>query len=359
MPFLRSRGILISALSLLAASLAACGSSGSGSTGSTAAAPPEQLRLGYLPNLTHAPALIGVQDGFFQKELGSATTLKTQTFNAGPAAIEALFAGSLDASFVGPNPAINGFIQSHGDALRVVAGATLGGAGLVVQPDEHVTSATDLKGKHVATPQLGNTQDVALRNWLSAAGLHTDPQTGGDVLISPTDNATTLSLFQQHKIDAAWVPEPYLSRLLIEDRGTLLVDEASLWPHGQFPTTLLVVATSFLHEHPNTVESLIQGEADALDLIASDPVRAKADANASLKTLTQKALSTRVLDAAWQRLSFSLDPDAASLQREASNANSVGLLSTTNLKGILDAAVVDAVLAKAGKPALDTAGLTA
>ncbi len=204
------RALAVAAATLLATTvLTACGKDDDG--GSAAGGEATALRLGYFPNITHAPALIGVNKGFFQEALGS-TKLEAKTFNAGPAAIEALFSGAIDATYIGPNPAINGWSQSKGTGLKIIAGSTSGGAGLVVKPT--INGPADLKGKKIATPQLGNTQDVALRAWLKQNGLNADQQGGGDVSVLPQDNATALQAFAQGAIDGAWVPEPYLSRLV-------------------------------------------------------------------------------------------------------------------------------------------------
>ena len=209
-----------------------------------ASAEPVELRLGYFPNVTHATALAGIKQGFFEEALPDNVTLTTTPFNAGPEAVEAIFSGGLDASFIGPNPAINAFARSKGEAIRIVSGATSGGAYLVVKPE--ITSAAQLKGKKLATPQLGNTQDVALRAWLKEQGLSSDAQGGGDVSILPQPNAQTLDTFRSGDIDGAWVPEPWATRLVQEGGGTVLVDERDLWPDGQYVTTHLVVTPTFL-----------------------------------------------------------------------------------------------------------------
>ena len=231
---------------------------GSGTVGVASARPTESageevtLRLGYFPNVTHAPAIVGVDTGAFQDALGDNVTLETATFNAGTEAIEALFAESIDASFIGPNPAINGFAETDGEILRIVAGSTSGGASLVVSDD--ITEAADLAGATLASPALGGTQDVALRAWLADNGLVTDLSGGGDVEIINQANGDTLTAFQEGSIAGAWVPEPWATRLVLEGDGHVLVNEADLWPDGQFVTTHLIVATEFLEEHPDVVE---------------------------------------------------------------------------------------------------------
>ena len=259
--------------------LVACGSdsddssSSGGTEKSESSAPastePVTLRLGFFPNVTHGPAVVGLEGGAFENALGDNVTLEPVPFSAGPAAIEALFADAIDASFIGPNPAINGYAQSNGEALRIVSGSTSGGAFFVVKPE--ITKPADLAGKKIATPQLGNTQDVAARAWLKDEGFTTDTAGGGDVSIIPQENSITLDAFKNGEIDGAWVPEPWATRLIQEGGGTILVDEADLWPDGQYVTTHLIVATKFLDEHPDVVKQLIEGELDAIDEIEQNP----------------------------------------------------------------------------------------
>ncbi|MBV8303431.1 MAG: ABC transporter substrate-binding protein [Acidimicrobiia bacterium] len=316
---------------------AACGgSSTAGSSGHV------DLRLGYFPNLTHATALVGVANGIFAKHLGPNVTLSTKTFNAGPDEIQAMFANSLDIAYVGPNPAINAFQKSSGEAVRLIAGATSGGAGLVVKPS--INSAADLKGKKLASPQLGNTQDVALRKWLKSQGLTTTPEGGGDVQILPQDNAQTLDTFKAGQIDGAWVPEPWMSRLQIDGKGKLLVNEGTLWGGGKFLTTTVVVRTTFLHDHPDVVQNFLKGHVDATDWINQNPTQAQEVANQAIAQLTGKALSSQVVAAAWKNLTFTWDPLASTLRQEADDAQSAGLLQNTNLKGLVDVAALNAVL---------------
>ncbi len=338
--------------------VAACGS---GSASGNGAAGPVTLRLGYLTNLTHAPALIGVAGGYLQQSLRSTVTLKSQTFNAGPAEVEALFGGSLDAAYLGPNSVINAFTRSHGDAVRIVSGATSGGAELVVRADENIHGAADLRGKHIATPQLGNTQDVALRAWLLDNGLHTDAQGGGgDLLIQPEDNAQTLTLFEQGKLDGAWVPEPWASRLVDEGQGTVLVDEATLWPQGRFSTTLLAVSKSFSDAHPDVVKALVAGNQAAITWINGHKVDAEKAADDALAALTGKPLNQRVLDDAWSHLTFTVDPILPALKKAAQDAQRVGTVTgSVDLRGIVDPQYVNGLLRASGLPAIDTAGLAA
>ena len=341
------RALALAATALLSTSLlAACGNDEDGGSAS-GSGEASAIRLGYFPNITHAPALIGVNKGYFQTALGS-TKLETKTFNAGPAAIEALFSGAIDATYIGPNPAVNGWSQSKGTGLKIIAGSTSGGAGLVVK--EGINSPADLKGKKIATPQLGNTQDVALRAWLKENGLNADQQGGGDVSVLPQDNATALQAFAQGSIDGAWVPEPNLSRLVLESKGKVLVNEKELWPNGLFVTTHLIVTQEFLKKYPATVKKLLQGHLESLDHIAEDNAGAQAAANEQLKALSGKPLKDDVLAASFKNLTFTADPISASLFTSAKHAEDVGLLKPVDLKGIYDLGPLNELLKAAGKP---------
>src|SRR3954453_6652095 len=350
-----SRTIRVLALAattlITATALTACGKDDDKAAGNRTAEA-ATIRLGYFPNITHAPALIGVNKGFFQDSLGS-TKLEAKTFNAGPAALEALLSGAIDATYIGPNPAINGWSQSKGSALKIIAGSTSAGAGLVVKPG--INTAADLKGKKLATPQLGNTQDVALRAYLKQNGLNTDQQGGGDVSIAPQDNATALQAFAQGAIDGAWVPEPYFSRLQLESGGKVLVNEKDLWPNGQFVTTHLIVTQTFLKKYPETVKKLLQGHLKALDYIKTDNAGAQAAANAQIAALSGKPLKDDVLAASFKNLTFTADPIASSLYTSAQHAQDVGLLKPVDLKGIYDLGPLNELLKADGQPEVSDA----
>ena len=350
----RRRGWLVAAELAAVVLLAACGSSGTKTTASSSAAPgaptttspPTKIRLGYFPNITHAPAIVGVDKGLFAAALGQ-NTLETATFNAGPEAIEALFAESIDATFIGPNPAINAYAKSRGEAVRIVAGTTSGGAYLVVKPE--ITKVADLKGKTLSTPQLGNTQDVALRKYLKDNGLSFDGSGGGDVSITPLPNADTLSQFAAGTIDGAWVPEPFATRLQKESAAKVLVDEKTLWPDGKFVTTHLIVATRFLQAHPDVVEQLINGLDESIKFIESSPADAQKVVNEGINEVTGKPLKDTVLSTAFKNLTFTLDPVASSLKTSADNAEAVGLLDPVDLKGIYDLSLLNNVLKASGQ----------
>jgi NitT/TauT family transport system substrate-binding protein len=326
---------------------AGCGSSSVSAARGDAA--PVVLRLGFLANITHEPALVGLAKGFFAKDLGKGVTLKTTVFSSGTEETTALLAGQLDAAYVGPNPAINAWQKSSGTAIRIISGAASGGASLVVRSG--VTSAARLKGKSIATPSLGNTQDVAARYWLKQHGLTTTPTGGGDVAIKPIKpNSAAVLEFRSGQIDGGWEPEPYATEMVL-DGGTRLVNEASLWPGGKFVTTNLVVTQPFLKAHPSVVSGLLKGQIQANDYINADGAAAAQAANTELTTLLGKGLKLAVLTQSVTYLTFTDDPIASSLTADAQHAVSIGLLRpVSNLRGIYDLGPLDALLKAAGEP---------
>jgi NitT/TauT family transport system substrate-binding protein len=345
----RFRTSVIPALIALALLVAGCGSSDEpGSGGSTSAA--STLRLGYFANVTHAGAVYGVASGIYKDRLGS-TKLKTQTFNAGPAAVEALFAGAIDAAYLGPGPAVNAFIKSKGGVV-LVAGATSGGASLVVRPG---VTADSLKGKRIGDPQTGGTQDIALRTYLAGKGLKVDKHGAGDLKILSQDNSQTLDLFKSGALDGAWVPEPWASRLVIEGKGQVLLDEKNLWPGGRFVTTNLLVRKEFLTQHPQTVKALLEAQVESDRQIKADPANAQTVVNAALKELTGKSLKPEVIARAFSQIEVTEDPLAATLVESAEHAFATGLVKKGSLKGIYDLRLLNQVLGKT----VDDAGLGA
>ncbi len=308
------------------------------------------IRVGAFPNITHAQAMIGKANGWFEKRLGSGVRIEWKSFNAGPAAIEALFAGAIDMAYIGPNPAINGYVRSNGEALRIIAGATSGGAALVVREDAGIGSAADFRGKRVASPQMGNTQDVALRAWLKANGLRTRDK-GGDVQVVPTSNADQLTLFLRKDLDAAWAPEPWASRLVHEANGRIFLDERSLWPNGQFITAHVIVSTKFLQAHPDLVKKWLKAHVEITDWINIHSVEAKQILNQQIRTETGKALSSSVLDDAFGRMQVTYDPLRSSLMRAAQLAFEAGFLGREmpDLSRLYDLTLLNQVLNDQGK----------
>lgn len=333
---------------------AGCTPAATSAVGATDQGPAESVRLGYFATVTHTPAIVGVAEGLFADALG-ATELQPQVFGAGPAAIEAMHAGAIDAAFLGPNPAINGYLASDGEALRIVAGSTSGGAQFVARAG--LTEPEDLAGATLSTPQLGGTQDVALRSWLADAGLEATLRGDGDVRITPTENAVTLQLFRDGVIDGAWVPEPWSSRLVLEEGAEVLVDERDLWPGGRFPTTHLVVSARFLAEHPETVEALIVGTIDAIGWSRENPDAAATTVNTEIDRLTGRPLRSDVLERALAGVDLTPDPIASALATLLEHGRRVGTAPGGSLEGIYDLRLLNRVLAARGEPTADAAGL--
>jgi NitT/TauT family transport system substrate-binding protein len=311
--------------------------------------PAAELRLGYFPNVTHAAALVGLDQKLFTKELGSTKLVPTK-FNAGPEAVGALLGGSLDASFIGSGPAINAYAKSNGEAVRLIAGTTSGGAQLVVKPT--ITKPEDLIGKTVVTPQLGNTQDVSLKKWLAGKNLT------GKVKVTNLENAQTLDSFKKGDVDAAWLPEPWSSRLVLDAGAKVLLDEATLWPGGKFPTTVLIVRTQFLQEHPETVKALLSGLVASIDYSTTNPADAKTVVNDQLKAATGKALKPAVIDRAFKNIQITADPIASTFPQLAKDQVTAGIAKDAPaVAGFADLGPLNDVLSKAGKPTVDAAGL--
>jgi NitT/TauT family transport system substrate-binding protein len=307
------------------------------------------LRLGFQTNITHAPALIGIQKGIFAKALGKNVKLQIFAYHTGTEEATALLAGQLDAAYVGPNPTIKAWQTSNGSLIKVISGAASGGAQLVVK--KGITAPAQLKGQKLATPSLGNTQDVALRYWLKQHGLTTSPTGGGQVPITPiTPNSAAVLEFESGQIAGGWEPAPY-DLEMIAAGGHSLVNEASLWPNGQFVTTNLVVTQKFLAAHPSAVNGLLKGQIQANDYIKANPAGAQAAANAELTSLTGKGLKPAVLAAAFQEITFTDDPIASSLATDAQHAVAVGLLKpVSNLSALYDLGPLNAQLRAAGEP---------
>ena len=339
----------ITTLGLVAMMMAGC-SSAAGN------APEEvtELRLGYFANVTHAPALVGLQEGLIEDALGE-VDVTTSVFNAGPAAIEALSAGAIDATYIGPNPSINTFIQSGGESAHIVAGAATGGAALVVRGG--IDSAADLAGETIATPQLGNTQDVALRNWLADEGFETDTSGGGDVNVTPTENAQALTLFQQGELDGAWLPEPWVSRLILDAGAHVLVDEADLWPDGAFPTTVLLVRAEFLEEHPEVVKKLLRGHVDAVRWIEEHPDETAGVINDALEAETGKRLDDAVIARALEHVTFSVDPHADTFETLVADGLAAGTQKDGSIDGLFDLRLLNGLLTDTGGRPVSAADL--
>jgi len=345
---LLAAGVTVAVTALAAGCSSSAASSGSGSSSGGSSSAPVTLRLGFLANITHAPALVALKEGFFAKDLGKNVTLKTSVFSSGTQETTALLAGQLDAAYVGPNPAINAWQKSSGKAIKIISGAASGGAALVVKPS--ISSASQLKGQKVATPSLGNTQDVALRYWLKQHGLTTTQTGGGDVSVTPIKpNSDAVLEFKSGQIAGGWEPAPYDAEM-VADGGKELVNEASLWPGGKFVTTELVVTQSFLKAHASVVSNLLKGQVESVKYINANTSAAETSANAELTTLLGKGLKSSALAASFKEITFTNDPIASSLATDAKHAVAVGLLQPVNLNGIYDLSPLNAVLKANGEP---------
>ena len=311
------------------------------------------IRVGAFPNVTHPQAMVGKSNGWFEKAMGPAVKIEWKGFNAGPSAIEALFAGAIDMTYIGPNPAIAGYVRSNGEALRVVAGATSGGASLVVRKDAGIQKPEDFHGKKVATPQMGNTQDVSLRAWLIAHGMKTTDK-GGDVQVIPLANPDQLTLFLKKELDAAWAPEPWATRLIQEGNGRLFLDERTLWPNGDFVLTHLIVRAQFLKEHPDLVKNWIRAHVELTEWINGHAREAKKLLNQQIAKDTGKALPDAVLDEAFGRVTATYDPLRSSLMTAAKSAFDAGFLGRQmpDLSNLYDLSLLNQVLAEKGKKAI-------
>jgi NitT/TauT family transport system substrate-binding protein len=296
-----------------------------------------QVNLGYFANVTHSPALIGVADGEFQKAFGASADLNPKVMGAGPEAMEALLAGDIDIAYVGPSPAINTYIKTGGKALRIVAGACEGGASLVATRASGIHSVKDLAGKRIAVPQIGNTQDVSLRHFLKLASL-TSKEAGGDVDIIPAANADTLNLFRQRAIDAAWLPEPWATRLVSEVGAVRVLDERTLWPGGSFASAVIVVRTAFADAHPDLVSALVNANSQVIAWMAKNPARTHVLVNNALYDLSAKHNPHQVPEDAWQYLRFSSELRLGELVAAAEAARDSGYLKSLppNLAEVYD-----------------------
>ena len=292
--------------------------------GAAAAAEPVVLRIGYFPNITHAQGVIGAQGtregkGWFEQRLGPGVTIQWFAFNAGPSAMESIFAGSLDATYVGPNPALNAYIRSHGEEIRVLAGSAEGGAALVVPGDSALAKPEDFRGKRIGTPQLGNTQDVAARVWCLAHGLRVTV-TGGDATILPTPNPDQLGLFQTGKLDAVWTVEPWVSRLVLEGRGRIFLEEQGA------VTTILVASVKLLKERPALAAQLRAAHVELTAWLNAHPDEAKAQVRTGLSAAVRREVSAGLVAAAWSRLHFTDRVEQRTMEKIMADAQTTGLL---------------------------------
>jgi NitT/TauT family transport system substrate-binding protein len=284
------------------------------------------LRVGHFPNITHAQALVAHNlsrqgKGWFEERMGAGTKIEWFVYNAGPSAMEAIFAQSIDLTYVGPGPALNAYTKSNGAEVRLIAGAANGGAALVVQPDQNLKTPADFRGKRIATPQLGNTQDISCRAWLISGGLKIT-QLGGDAQVLPTQNPDQLSLFQQKRIDAVWTVEPWVSRLERESGGKVLVEEKEV------ATTVLVSSVKFLAEHRDLARKFAQAHAELTEWMAKNPDEAQKLVRAELLAETKSDMAPDLIVQSWKRITFTADVPRASVESFMQNSMKTGFIKS-------------------------------
>ena len=338
---------ILAGLSLVALLAAACSSSAQRSEGSD-----DVLRLGIFPNLTHAPGYVALEEGFLEETL-SGVDVQVTYFNSGSDAGAAIVSGSIDATYIGPGPATSLYLESNG-GVAVVSGVTSGGASFVVRKGAGISSPSDLVDKKIAVPGFGNTQDVALRTWLREQGLEAN-DAGGQVDVLEVDNPELVALFEAGHLDGAWEPEPYPSLLVAEGVAEPFLDEAELWPDGDFTTTVLLVNTTFMDAQPDVVAGLVEANVMAVEMIEEEPAAAKAAAQAGLVTSGAPSLDQAVVDEAWSKLTFTFDPIVPSLAQGAANAYALGFLDQqpTELSGLFRLDALNEVLGDLQIPVIE------
>ena len=283
-----------------------------------------KIRVGHFSNVTHVQGLVAHAlsregKGWFEERLGGGAKVDWFVYNAGPSAMEAIFANSIDLTYVGPSPALNAYAKSRGEEIRIVSGAANGGAALVVAGDSSLKTAADFRGKKIATPQLGNTQDVSCRAWLTAGGLKVT-QLGGDAQVLPTQNADQLSVFQQNKVDGVWTVEPWVSRLEMEANGKILVEETDS------PTTVLVCSAKFLNANREMVKKFVEAHRALTDWIAKNPAEAQKLVAAELAEETKAKMSDDLIARAWKRIGLTHEIRRDALEKFVANAKAAGFL---------------------------------
>lgn len=299
---------------------------------------PVAIRLAYFPNVTHAPAIIGIADGSFSKAVAGKATIEPKVFLNGPAEMEAMLASEVDIAYIGPTPAINVFIKTKGEAVRIVSGAASGGAVLVARADSGITKPEQLVGKRIGTPQKGGTQDVAARYYVTQVLKQKLSEQGGATQIIPTDSPQLATLFEQKRLDAAWMQEPWGARLIAEQGAKLILDEREEWPEKQYATTVIVVRSAFLKEHPELVRSILAAHTEITARIEADKKAAVAPINSEIKRLTTRGLKDTIIANSLNRITFTNKPYPETLQTQADRSFALGFLGRTkpDLTGLVD-----------------------
>lgn len=304
-------------------------------TSASNSSPENTVRAAFFPNLGHSIAIVGTEKGIFAEKLGNQTVIETRLFDSGPQVIESIFANEIDLAYVGPGPAINGFLKSDGKALKILAGAASGGVSLVIHPNSKIESVADFPGKRIAAPQIGNTQDISLRNYLFQNNLK-PAEKGGSIYVINVLNPDIFTLFSKGELDAAWVPEPWATRLVQQLGGIRLFQEKDLWSDQKFSSTVLIVRSEFLEKHPDIVQKWVEAHVQTSDWINEHPAETKLIFNDFLKKKTGKTFPSEILNEAFSNLQITSDPIESSINTFAERANSLGYLGREgySLEGI-------------------------
>ena len=294
-----------------------------------------KIRIAYFPNIGHAIPIVGMENGFFQNSLGDQVKIETRVFDSGPQAIESLFGNSIDLAYVGPGPAINGFLNSENHNVKILAGAASGGASFIVHPDSEINFASDFAGKKIAAPQIGNTQDVSLRNYLSENGLRT-AEKGGSVIVYNIPNPDIYTLFVKGDIDGAWIPEPWATILVTELNGKRLFHEEDLWPNQEFASVLLIANADFVEKNPESIIDLLKSHHETATWINQNPIETRIIFNNFLNSHLGQSLSDDIVDVALSNIVITADPLPDSVYSFAEKANALGYLGRNgyDLSGI-------------------------
>ena len=284
-----------------------------------------KLRIAYFPNIGHAVPIIGVEKGFFQSGVGNDVLIETRVFDSGPQVIESLFANSVDLAYVGPGPAVNGFLNSQNKNVNILAGAASGGASFIVHPDSEINNPSDFNGKKIAAPQIGNTQDVSLRHYLSEHGLK-PAEKGGNVVVYNIPNPDIYTLFVKGEVDGAWVAEPWATILETELNGKRLFNEEKLWPNNEFASVLLIGNSDYIKQNPELVSNFMNSHHKTVDWINENPIDTRNAFNGFLDSYLGRSLSDDVVDISLTNLKITSDPLLNSVYSFAEKADALGYL---------------------------------
>jgi len=294
-----------------------------------------KIRVAYFPNINHAVPIIGMEKGTFENQIGNNTVIEPILFDAGPQVIESIFAGSIDIAYVGPGPAINGFLKSEDHNVKILSGAASGGASFIVHPNSKIESVADFEGKRIAAPQIGNTQDISLRTYLSENGLK-PAEKGGSVIVLNISNPDIYTLFAKGDIDAAWVPEPTATILVQQLDGKRLFNEEELWPDNRFASVLLIAREEYVKQNPDVINKWLEAHRQTVNWINSNPEQTRIIFIQFMKKETGKSLPDKLVDESLSNLEITSDPIVSSIHIFAKRADSLGYLGRHgyNLDGI-------------------------